>query len=294
MKQKTPSKDKPCILVVDDDPVARESIAGLLAAEGYQLEFAVDGPAGLRTALKLLPDVILLDVMMPGLNGFDVCRQLRSTPAVSEIPILILTTLDDQESLLAGLNAGADDFLPKPLNKLELRARLRTITRLDRYRKLNTERARLETALQELAASYLSLEQAYDETITGWARALDLRDHETEGHSQRVCKLTIQLAHALNLLADEIIHIGRGALLHDIGKLAIPDAILLKPGPLTDDEWAIMLQHPNYAREMLTPIAYLRPALVIPYNHHEKWDGTGYPCRLKGEQIPESLTRMIG
>lgn len=127
---------------------------------------------------------------------------------------------------------------------------------------------------------------AYDATIEGWSRALDLRDKETEGHTQRVAAMTIDLARALRISNAELVHIRRGALLHDIGKMGVPDAILHKPGPLTDEEWVIMRKHPQLAYDMLSPIEFLRPALHIPGSHHEKWDGTGYPRGLSGEQIP--------
>jgi len=138
----------------------------------------------------------------------------------------------------------------------------------------------------QLQRSHLDLILAYDATIEGWSRALDMRDKETEGHSQRVTEMSLRLARALGVKEEELVHIRRGALLHDIGKMGVPDGILLKPGPLTPEEWEIMRRHPQYAFEMLSPIAYLRPALDIPYCHHEKWDGTGYPRGLKGEQIP--------
>lgn len=138
----------------------------------------------------------------------------------------------------------------------------------------------------ELQRFNVELTVAYDATIEGWSRALDLRDKETEGHSQRVTEMTLRLARAMGFSEAELVHVRRGALLHDIGKMGVPDSILLKPGPLTPDEWAIMRQHPTFAYEMLSPIAYLRPALEIPYSHHEKWDGTGYPRGLKSEQIP--------
>jgi putative nucleotidyltransferase with HDIG domain len=134
--------------------------------------------------------------------------------------------------------------------------------------------------------SNFELITAYDATIAGWSHAMDLRDKETEGHTQRVTELTVKLAKRLGVSSQELIHVRRGALLHDIGKLGVPDQILLKPGKLTDEEWVIMKQHPTYAFEMLMPITYLRPAMDIPYCHHEKWDGTGYPRGLKGEQIP--------
>lgn len=139
---------------------------------------------------------------------------------------------------------------------------------------------------EELQAAGKALASAYDETIKGWADALELRDQETEGHSERVTELTLKMARHLGISEEQIIHIYRGALLHDIGKMGVSDTILLKPGPLTDREWEIMHRHPLYAYEMLAPIAYLKPALNIPYCHHEKFDGSGYPRGLKGEEIP--------
>jgi putative nucleotidyltransferase with HDIG domain len=137
-----------------------------------------------------------------------------------------------------------------------------------------------------LQCSNVDLALAYDATIEGWSKALDLRDMETEGHTLRVTEMTMQLARAAGITDEELVHVRRGALLHDIGKMGIPDAILLKPGELTEQEWDIMHKHPIYAYEMLSSIAYQRSALDIPYCHHEKWDGTGYPRGLKGEQIP--------
>ncbi|MBI5828335.1 MAG: HD domain-containing protein [Chloroflexi bacterium] len=159
---------------------------------------------------------------------------------------------------------------------------------------------RLLTSIAEMAGNALhratlheqterdavELALAYDTTLAGWARALELRDEDTEGHTRRVTEMTLQLARAVGLKESELLHIRRGALLHDMGKMGVPDHILLKPGPLTDEEWIIMRQHPQSAYDMLAPIAYLRPALDIPYCHHEKWDGAGYPRGLKGEQIP--------
>jgi HD-GYP domain-containing protein (c-di-GMP phosphodiesterase class II) len=137
-----------------------------------------------------------------------------------------------------------------------------------------------------LQRSNLELALAYDTTLEGWSRALELRDEETEGHTRRVTEMTLRLARAMGITDAELVHVRRGAFLHDMGKMGVPDHILLKPGKLSDDEWAIMRKHPAYAYEMLSPIVYLRPALDIPYCHHEKWDGTGYPRGLKGEQIP--------
>lgn len=153
-----------------------------------------------------------------------------------------------------------------------------------------THRKRLQDEMAELLddlrATNLELLRAYEFTLQGWARALELRDVKTEGHTQRVTEMTVRLARAVSVEEDRIGDIRRGALLHDIGKLGIPDSILLKSGPLTEEEWHIMRQHPGYAYDMLSAIPYLRPALDIPYYHHEHWDGTGYPNGLKGEAIP--------
>ena len=267
------------VLIVDDEYIGRETLQSVLEGEGYELEMAENGLQAIEKAKKLLPDVILLDVMMPGMTGFEVCQRIRNDPQIAEIPIIILTALDDRESLLNALKAGADDFISKPFDRYELRARLMGITRLNRYQKLIQERAKLREANTRLLA-------AYEATIEGWSHALDLRDRETEGHSRRVTQLTIKLAQMLGMSDEEIMHIRRGALLHDMGKIGVPDSILHKPAALTDEEWIIMRKHPQFVYDMLSSVEYLRPALYIPYCHHEKWDGTGYPRGLKGEHIP--------
>jgi putative nucleotidyltransferase with HDIG domain len=142
--------------------------------------------------------------------------------------------------------------------------------------------------LNSLQRAYMELEVAYGATLEGWVRALDMRDGETEEHTQRVTELTLRLAASLGVGEDDLVHITRGALLHDIGKMAIPDSILHKPEPLTEEEWEIMRKHPVYAYDLLSPISYLQPALDIPYYHHEHWDGNGYPRGLKGKEIPLS------
>ncbi len=267
------------ILIVDDEPTARQTIESILEGQGYHLEMAENGIQAIEKALSILPDVILLDVMMPGMNGFEVCRRIRSEAVLAEIPIIMVTALDDRQSLLSGLDAGADDYVTKPYDRYELRARLLGITRLNRYRKLLDERANIEQAHTQLL-------EAYDATIEGWSLAMELRDKEIEGHAKRVTELTLRLGEMMGLSSEELLHIRRGALLHDIGKLGIPDAILHKPASLSEEEWVEMKKHPQYAYEMISPIEYLRAALDIPFCHHEKWDGSGYPRGLKGEQIP--------
>lgn len=274
------------ILIVDDEPAARKTLEGVLRFQQYHLVFADNGIDALAKTLEVMPDLILLDVMMPQMDGFEVCRRIRANPVLAEVPIIMVTALDDRAARLHGLEVGADDFVSKPVDRVELRTRVQTITRLNRYRRLLAERAKIERVEEQLRQSNIELSRAYDATLEGWSRALDLRDHETEGHSQRVTELSLRLAQAMGVPCEELAHIRRGALLHDIGKMGIPDTILHKQGPLNDEEWATMRKHPVYAYEMLSPIDFLHPALAIPYCHHERWDGSGYPRGLQGEEIP--------
>lgn len=269
---------KPSILIIDDEVIVRNSMEALLK-KSYQLYFAENGIEGMLLASQHRPDVILLDVMMPNMNGIEVCRQIRLHSDLTEIPIVMITALTDRESRLEGLLAGVDDFLVKPYDALELLARLQTITRLNRYRLLVEQRKNLEKIQHELVNSY-------QRTIEGWVAALDLRDRETEGHTQRVTKKMVQFSEFLGMEQGFIENAQQGAILHDIGKLGVPDAVLLKPGKLTPEEWQVMRLHPVYAYEWLKPIEYLKNSLDIPHYHHEKWDGSGYPDGLRGEQIP--------
>lgn len=269
---------QPLILAIDDELIIRETL-GLLLGDEYRIISVANGMEGIAMALEISPDVILLDVMMPQIDGFDVCRQIRTVPALMEVPIIMITALDDRQSKLEGLRAGADDFITKPFDALELLARVQTITRLNRYRRLTEQRDQLQTLHQELLTSY-------HKTIEGWSCALDLRDKETEGHTKRVTEKSLVFAQAVGVGVDQLEHIRMGALLHDVGKLGVPDAILLKAGALTEEEWTVMRMHPVYAYQWLSPIKFLESSLDIPYCHHEKWDGSGYPRGLKGEDIP--------
>ena len=267
------------ILIVDDDSRGRETLEAVLTGLGHNLHFSDNGLDALKQASALQPDLILLDVMMPDMDGFEVCRRLRADPILADVPVVMTTALDDKASRLQGIEAGADDFISKPIDRMEIRARVNTIIRLNRYRKLMKQQA-------DLLQIHRELQDAYEATLKGWVRALDLRDNETEHHSRRVTLLTVELARLMGMSDNELIHVRRSALLHDIGKIGVPDHILHKPGPLTEEEWVIMRKHPQFAHDMLAPIEYLRSALDIPYCHHERWDGTGYPRGLTGEQIP--------
>jgi putative two-component system response regulator len=180
------------ILVIDDEPSIREVLGSILREEGYHIDFAESGPDGYEKAQELIPDIVLLDVMMPGMDGFEVCRKIRNEPLVGQVPIVMLTALGDNESKIKGIESGADDFIPKPFNIIELVAKVNNITKLHRFRDNLSDREDLRQAHEELKASY-------DATIEGWARALELRDTETEGHSRRVTEMTLRVAGAMGV-----------------------------------------------------------------------------------------------
>jgi putative two-component system response regulator len=270
---------KPKILIIDDEPISQTTLQAYLSGKNYDLVFANNGQEGIVLAEIHQPDIILLDVMMPGMDGFETCREIRSRAEIAETSILMITALDDRQSKMNGLDAGADDFITKPFDIYELLIRIQNLSRINRYRKISDQRMQLANLNEELLI-------AYNKTIEGWSKAVDLRDKETEGHTQRVATLTLNLAHAAGQSSADLKQIWRGALLHDVGKLGIPDRILLKEGPLDATEWEIMRRHPVYAFEWLSPIDYLHPAIDIPYCHHEKWDGSGYPRGLRGTEIP--------
>jgi putative two-component system response regulator len=253
----------------------------LLTSLGHELRFAQSGEEALKKAIALPPDLILLDVNMPGMDGFEVCEKLRADSKLSSVPIVITTSLDDKKSKMRGIEVGADDFITKPIDGMEIRARVKMILRLNRYRKSLQQQDEIQRAHNEL-------QDAYEETLKGWVRALDARDTETELHSRRVTLLTKSVARQAGIADQDVEDVRRGALLHDIGKIAVPDHILRKPGPLTDAEWVIMRTHPKAAYDILKPIKHLANSLDIPYCHHERWDGAGYPRGLKGDAIPLS------
>jgi putative two-component system response regulator len=260
------------VLIVDDEPAGRRTLELALSNQRYDLVSCASGVEALARAAERFPDVVLLDVMMPGMDGMEVCRRLRADELLAEVPVIMVTALDDRDTRLAGLESGADEFLTKPIDFAEVRTRVRTITRLNRYRKI--------------AQNHADLLKAYDATLEGWIYLLDLRDRESKGHTERVTEMTVLLAEAAGFPQDCLPHVRRGALLHDVGKLGIPDAIFQKQGRLTPDEMEIMQTHPTLAFRMLSPIPFLHPALDIPICHHERYDGAGYPRGLGGDVIP--------
>jgi cyclic di-GMP phosphodiesterase len=259
------------VLVIDDQDENCAALTEALAPLGYRVRSVYDGAAGLAAAREAMPDVVLLDVMMPGMDGFEVCRRLKADPETRLLPVVILTGLDSREARLQGLEAGATDFLTKPFNLVELETRVRNLVS---FRRLTQE---LDSAEQMLFAV---------------ARAVEARDQQTGGHCDRLSRLAARLGTALDFDDDEVLALRRAGYLHDIGKVGIPDVVLLKPGPLDESEWAVMRTHVEIGVEICSPLHIFRPVLPIIRHHHERYDGAGYPDGLRGAEIPK-LARVF-
>src|SRR5438552_3860735 len=278
------------ILVVDDEEPIREIISSMLSAAGYKTRQASSG----MEALAILNstgefELVLSDLMMAELDGIALLE--RSKEKYPDMPVIMVTAVHDISVALAAIRNGAYDYLLKPFEREQL---LAIVRRALEHRRLKLENRAYQSNLETLVAARTEqlrqamndLERSYDITLEALGDALDLKDAETEGHSKRVTAFTIAMARAMGLPPEKIRIIARGAFLHDIGKMAIPDAILRKPGPLTKDETAIMQEHALRGYQMLRKIPFLSEASEIVYSHQEKFDGTGYPRGLKGEEIP--------
>jgi len=271
-------KESRTILVVGDKPASRELVEAVLLGQGYNLAYADGDAAVLLSSGEVKPDLVLLMLGMP--EVVKTCHRLRDEPSLAFTPLLVVAEADDRGGRLLVIEAGADDLISEPLDAVELRTRVNTMMRLNRYRR--------RAAAYEMESGLEQAIGALDATLESWGRALELRGIESEGHTERVTDMALQVAHAMGMSDAELVHVRRGALVHDIGKMGIPDRIMFKVGPLDEDGWAEMRQHPVYAYELLSSIEILRPALDIPYGHHEKWDGSGYPRGLSGKEIPLS------
>ena len=253
------------ILVADDNEGNRELLSALLSAEGYQVVCVANGQQALEHVKSGSIDLALLDVVMPRPTGFEVCQAMKAKPETRLIPVVLLTSLNSDSDRIHGIMCGADDFLCKPLNKHELLARVLSLLRLKQF---TDELDNAETVLFSLALS------------------IEAKDPYTEGHCDRLSKYSVALAEKLGLPDNLLVALRRGGLIHDIGKLAVPEHILLKPGPLTPEERKIMERHTIEGERICTPLRSFRNVLPIIRHHHEKQDGSGYPDGLKGEQIP--------
>jgi putative two-component system response regulator len=258
------------ILVADDNELNRELLSTLLSEEGYQVILATDGQQALEQIGADSVDLAILDVVMPRKTGFDVCLAIKAKADTRLIPVLLVTGLNRDDDRIRGIMCGADDFLAKPVNKHELLARVHSLIRLKQF---TDELDNAEAVLSSLALS------------------IEAKDPYTEGHCDRLSKYSVAVAERLGLPEDLRVALRRGGLVHDIGKLAVPEHILLKPGPLTPDERKIMEQHTIAGERICAPLRSFRHVLPIIRHHHEKQDGSGYPDGLKGDQIP--LTARI-
>jgi putative two-component system response regulator len=257
--------DQPKILVVDDHPSSRMTAVALLSVEGYEVVEAESGPIALKRVVECSPDLILLDVMMPGMDGYEVCRRLKEDEQTRLIPVVFITALNDKRSRIMGIEAGGDDFLTKPFDRLELAARVKSLVR---QKRLNED-----------------LDHA-EQVLFSMARAVESRDPNTGDHCERLVAMGKAFGEYIQLPRTDIRNLMWGGYLHDIGKVGIPDAVLLKKGSFTPEEREIMNNHVLIGEKICKPLRSMRGVLPIIRYHHERWDGTGYPDGLEGEEIP--------
>jgi putative two-component system response regulator len=257
--------DHPKVLVVDDHPSSRMTATALLSVEGYEVLEAESGVAALECIAETDPDLILLDVMMPEMDGYEVCRRLKQDEQTRLTPVVFVTALNDRRARLRGIEVGGDDFLSKPFDQLELSARVRSLIR---QKRLNED---LDHAGQVLFSI---------------ARTIESRDPNTGDHCERLCVLGRAFGEFLDLPRNELRDLMYAGYLHDIGKVGIPDNVLLKTGRLTDEEWVIMRQHVLIGEQICKPLRTMRGVLPIIRHHHERWNGDGYPDGLEGNSIP--------
>jgi cyclic di-GMP phosphodiesterase len=257
--------ERPTILVVEDEPHIRDVLAGLLGALGYRLLMAVSAEQALDVLNVVSPDLVLTDVHLGAMSGIELCARLKADPRYELMPVVILTAVGDLEARVAGLAAGADDFFTKPVEFVELRTRL--------------------AALLRVKMLLGQLERA-EAVITTLALTIEARDPYTLGHCDRLSRYAVALGQALGLDPDMVRALRLGGYLHDLGKIAVPDGILLKPGPLDPMEQERIRAHPGAGSDLVLGLRSMELVRPIMRHHHEKWDGSGYPDGLKGAAIP--------
>jgi putative nucleotidyltransferase with HDIG domain len=276
------------ILIVDDDASVRDVISVLLQEEGYECRTASSAEAALDIAAAEAPPLVISDMKMPGRDGIWLLEAFRER--YSETAVIMLTGYGDTEAAVDCLRRGAVDYLLKPPKLTDL---IRAIERALAKRRIELARKRYHKKLErkvrdrtgELRTALRNIQGTYQTTLLALVRALDAREHETSDHSQRVVKYTEHIAERLGLRGPELEEIGRGALLHDIGKIGVPDAVLLKPAKLTPEEWKEMRRHPDIGYDMIRSIEFLNTPAAIVLSHQERFDGRGYPRCLRGEEI---------
>jgi putative two-component system response regulator len=257
--------DRPTILVVEDEPHIRDVLSGLLGALGYRLLMAASAEQALDALNVVSPDLVLTDVHLGAMSGIELCARLKADPRYELMPVVILTAVGDLEARVAGLAAGADDFFTKPVEFVELRTRLGALLRV------------------RLLLGQLERAEA---VITTLALTIEARDPYTLGHCDRLSRYAVAVGEALGLDAEMVRSLRLGGYLHDLGKIAVPDGILLKPGPLDPVEYERIRAHPGAGSDLVLGLRSMELVRPIMRHHHEKWDGSGYPDGLKGEAIP--------
>ena len=281
--------DRRDILIVDDDWQVREVLHEIFLSAGYACHLAEDGRQGLAVFRASHPHLIVTDLKMPNMDGIQLLRAILDADA--DAAVIVLTGAADVKTAIDSLKFGAYDFIMKPVNVDEL---LIAAERALERRQLLVERReyraylelRVEEATRDLQAAFHQLKETYRSTLEALGSALDTRDVGTESHSRRVHGYSLATARQHGVPEDQLTDLAHGVLLHDIGKIGIPDGILLKPGPLTPNEWSVMRRHPEIGKRLIEKIPFLQGAIPIVYHHHERWDGSGYPLGLKGEAIP--------
>ena len=277
------------ILIVDDDRQVRDVLNQIFLSAGYNCLLAQNGGEGVEAFQAARPPLVVTDLKMPVMTGIELLRRVRQLD--EDAAVVVLTGAGDVKTAIDSLKLGAYDFILKPVNVDELliaaeRALERRSLLIERREYHQTLERRVEEATRDLAAAYRELEATYGTTLEALGSALDTRDVGTESHSRRVHGYALATAREYGVPPEHLRDLAHGVLLHDIGKIGIPDAILLKPGTLTPDEWTVMRTHPEIGRRLIEKIPFLRGAVPIVYSHHEKWDGSGYPRGLRGEAIP--------
>jgi putative nucleotidyltransferase with HDIG domain len=277
------------VLVVDDDDDVRSVVADLVARSGHSVQQASDVAEALAILARSPFELVLSDVVMPARSGLDLLREVRGR--YPDTAVLLMSGMAEVETVVEAMRTGASDYVQKPVKHIEL---LLALDRALERRRLELENrgyrhnleARVKEATAQLAAALEAKERAWEAALQALVDALDAREQETERHSQRVMRFTEMLAKEYGVVDTDLPDISRGALLHDIGKIGIPDGILLKPAGLSEVEWVVMKQHAEIGYQILRGIDYLKPAAEIVRTHQERWDGGGYPQGLKAEQIP--------
>jgi len=276
------------VLAVDDEPAACKLLSLFLPSPEFQCTTAINGEEALVALQRERFDAVISDLRMPGLGGMELLAEARRRHP--HMAFLVTTGVDDVEVGVQAMRSGADDYLIKPLLENVVLASLeRALHKRQLEQQVEDYRQRLEEMVsertQQLQTALRQVEQSYEHTLQALGAAIDLRDNETAGHSQRVCRYSLEIAQAMHWLDADLENLARGAYLHDIGKLGIPDGILLKPGPLDADEWKVMRQHVQIGFHIVKDIPFLADAAQIVLTHHERFDGSGYPKGLRGEEI---------